>query len=96
MTKYINLFFAALTTVFVGLFTVVLLPALFVYWLLYWRPMEWRELTRAANPHSPTDAVVCDGGEEHPFFEEWQRLEEMRRMQVDSTPFEEWTGEARR
>jgi hypothetical protein len=67
--KYINLFFAALTTVFIGLFTVVLLPALFVYWLLYWRPMEWRELSRAANPHSPTDAVRCDGGEPEQAFD---------------------------
>jgi hypothetical protein len=83
-----------LTTAFVSLFTAVLLPFLFVYYFVYWRPMEHRVLSRAA--HSPTDAVVCDGGEEHPFFEEWQRLEEMRRMQVDSTPFEEWTGEARR
>jgi hypothetical protein len=84
MNKQLPLLIAA--AVLSGLLTFFLLPYIFVVFLHRWEAHERDVLSRAANPHSPTDAVLCDGGEEHPFFEEWQRLEEMRRMQVDSTP----------
>jgi hypothetical protein len=74
-----------LSAIIFSFLMVLILPYLFIVFLHHWERHERDVLSRAA--HSPTDAVLCDGGEtEHPFFEEWQRLEEMRRMQVDSTP----------
>jgi hypothetical protein len=49
--------------ILIVLFTVILLPFLFVFWLTYWLPHELDALSRAAVP-SPTEAVQCDGGEE--------------------------------
>jgi hypothetical protein len=78
--RLLLLIFAAVLS---GLLTMLLLPYIFIVFLHHWERHEADRLASAANPHSPTDAVRCDGGEEHPFFQEWQRLEEMRRMQVD-------------
>jgi hypothetical protein len=70
-----------LSAIIFSFLMVLILPYIFVVFLHHWERHEADVLSRAA--HSPTDAVLCDGGVEHPFFQEWQRLEEMRRMQVD-------------
>jgi hypothetical protein len=59
----LRLLVALATGVMIVLFTMILLPFLFVFWITYWLPHELDALSRAAVP-SPTEAVQCDGGKE--------------------------------
>jgi hypothetical protein len=67
MNKQLPLLIAA--AVLSGLLTFFLLPYIFVVFLHRWEAHERDVLSRAANPHSPTDAVRCDGGEPEQAFD---------------------------
>jgi hypothetical protein len=64
--RLLLLIFAAVLSSFL---TMLLLPYILIVFLHHWERHEADRLASAANPHSPTDAVRCDGGEPEQAFD---------------------------
>jgi hypothetical protein len=67
--KQLHLPLLLVAAVLSSFLTMLLLPYILIVFLHHWERHEADRLASAANPHSPTDAVRCDGGEPEQAFD---------------------------